>query len=163
MVDAIPSSPRVYLSSFKKDTKVASKDIIQVNEDAVPVEEMTSLIFEDLGGQELLNISRHDLINGRGSSYNPISNIAKITRQYNSKNIIPLHDSSDSLFENYSIKLEDYLPAEYLQYDEDGNAIIFEGGSVSIDQDTGNLVIEIADIPATEQVEVQILQSGSST
>jgi hypothetical protein len=163
MVDAVPSSPKKYLSSFKSDTRAASKDIIQLNEDIVPIEEMTNLIFEDIGGQELLSISRHDLINGQGTAYNPISNISKITKQYNSKNIISVHDSSDSIFNNFTIKLEDYLPKEYYSYTELGDIVYIDGSSVEIDPLTGDLVISISDIPDDEQVEVQILKSGTST
>lgn len=160
MVDAIPNVPRVYLSSFKKDTKAASKDIIQVDEKAVPIEEMTDLVFEDLAGQEIINISRHDLINGRNLSYNPISNISSITRQYNSGNIIPLHDSSPNLFNSFTIKLDRHIPEEYSSYDEFGNINYVDGASIYIDATTGDLVINVIDISASDQVEVQVLKSG---
>jgi hypothetical protein len=145
MVNAVPNIPRVFLSSLKKDTKTATKDIIQVNEEAVPIEEMEALLFENLGGQEIINISRHDLINGRNLSYNPISNISSISRQYNSSNIISIHDTSPNIFNSFSIKLDRHLP---------------EASAIYVDGVTGDLTIDVIDLLVGDQIEVQVLRSG---
>ena len=71
MADVTPATP-ISTSSAANDVLIAKKDIILFNEDAVPVELMTDLIFENIGGQELINISRHDTVNGQTVIYQPI-------------------------------------------------------------------------------------------
>jgi hypothetical protein len=132
--------------------KVATPDLILFNNEAMPVELMTDLIFENIGGQEIINISRNDMLNGADVLYQPIKNITSLRYQYNPQNILNLQDSAGTYFKNFSIKLEDKVPNE-------GNGI--DGSPVYIDPDTGNLVIDLVNLNPDEQVEVQILSSGS--
>jgi hypothetical protein len=132
--------------------KVATPDLILFNNEAMPVELMTDLIFENIGGQEIINISRNDMLNGADVLYQPIKNVTSLRYQYNPQNILNLQDSASTYFKNFSIKLEDKIPNE-------GNG---PGGTpVYIDPNTGNLVIDLINLNNDEQVEVQILSSGT--
>lgn len=177
MVDAVPSSPKVYLSTLKKDTRAASKDIIQEDLADTPIDRMTDLLFEDIGGQEIINMSRHDTINGQNIVYSPIANIASISRQYNSQNILPVQQSIDNMFKSFVVKFENYVPeVEYLYdedgnlvYDVDGNVLFVDGSAIYVQLDetnpeikAGDLVINLINIPDNEQVEVQVLKSGKT-
>lgn len=89
------------------------------------------LVFEDIGGHEILNVSRHDLINGQNISYQPIRNASLIATQFSSQNLIELGQTSNEIFSGFKIQLEDYLPnvgngqnGEYVYLDDDGNVII---------------------------------------
>jgi hypothetical protein len=92
------------------------------------------------------------MLNGADVLYQPIKNITSLRYQYNPQNILNLQDSAGTYFKNFSIKLEDKVPNE-------GNGI--DGSPVYIDPDTGNLVIDLVNLNPDEQVEVQILSSGS--
>ena len=153
MVKALPNIP-IAISSVTKYSKAASKDIILLDEADVSIDVMANLLFEDIGGQEIIGISRHDTIDGQNLEYTPISNLSSILSQYNSQNIIPVPNGSDAFFRNFPIILNSYL-VEY----PDGSGP--NGESIYIDPATGDLVINFINLPAEEQVQVEILNSGT--
>ena len=78
----VPDSQSTTSQSSSKAIKVATPDILLFDESSVPVDIMTELIFEDIGGQEIITISRNDIINGQEVSYSLIGNLSKIQKQY---------------------------------------------------------------------------------
>ena len=65
-VNPTPITPStVSKITIKPQVKSATPDIVLFNDDTVPIETMTDLIFEKIGGQELINIARSDTINGQ--------------------------------------------------------------------------------------------------
>jgi hypothetical protein len=113
---------------------------------------MTDLIFENIGGQELINIARNDIVNGQQVSYQPIKNLSSIQQQYNPNNILALQSTSDKYFANFPIKLETKIPTP-------GTGP--NGRHVYIDSISGNLIIEAINIEPDEQIEVEITVSGT--
>jgi hypothetical protein len=140
---ALPPAPPV---------KTAPIDTVLFNDDELPIEVMTDLIFENIGGQELINIARNDIINGQQVSYQPIKNLSSIQQQYNPNNILALQSTSDKYFANFPIKLENKIPTP-------GTGP--NGKHVYIDSTNGNLVIEAINIEPDEQIEVEITVSGT--
>jgi hypothetical protein len=138
-------------SSVSPATKAATPPLIALSNPDLPFEIMTDLIFENIGGQELINISRNDLINGQDVSYSPIKNLKDVYIQYNPNNIIRLESTSDTYFKNFSIKLESKLP---------NSGTGPNGEVVYIDPTTGDLVINISSLDPDEQVDVEILDGG---
>ena len=134
--------------------KTAPIDTVLFDEERVPVSVMESLILENIGGHELINIARNDTINGQTVIYQPIKNLSTIQQQYNPNNILALQNTSDKYFSNFSIKLETKLPNE-----GDGGGP--DGAYVYIEQDTGDLIIELINLEPDEQIEVQISLSGT--
>ena len=132
---------------------------------------MTDLIFEDIGGQELATISRHDLVNGQKILYTPIKNLTDLYLQYNPNNVLRLQ-SSDSYFKSLSISVLDKLPVCGNGYDivppaSNPNETdktkwtkVPNCKSIYIDPITGDLVINLINVKDGEQAEVQILTSG---
>lgn len=143
--EAIPASNKV-----TKAIKAATPDVVLFNEDAVPVDVMSSLIFESIGGQEIINISRNDIINGKNVIYKTISNLQEIDNSYSSKNIINMDGTLDQYFKNFAIRLETHIP-------EDGTGP--NGETVYIDEEN-KLVIDLVSMEKNEQVEIQILDFG---
>ena len=131
--------------------KTATPDIIIFDDSVVPIEVMTDLIFEDIGGQELINIARTDTINGQKIVYHPIKNINSINQEYNPNNILGLQKTSDKHFAGYAIKLEDKVPI--VTNSADGNPVYVDT--------LGNLIIESVNLNNDEQVEIQIALSGT--
>jgi hypothetical protein len=132
--------------------KTAPIDTVLFNDEEVPIEVMTDLIFEDIGGQELINIARNDIINGQQVSYQPIKNLSSIQQQYNPNNILSLQATSDKYFANFPIKLENKIPTP-------GTGP--SGTHVYIDAANGNLIIEAVNIEPDEQIEIEITVSGT--
>ena len=131
--------------------KTATPDIVLFDDSVVPIEVMTDLIFEDIGGQELINISRTDTINGQKILYQPIKNINVINQEYSPNNILGLQKTSDKYFSGYAIKFEERVPK--VSNSSDGNPVYVDS--------SGNLVIDSINLNADEQVEIQVTLSGT--
>jgi hypothetical protein len=132
--------------------KTASIDTVLFNDDEVPIEVMSDLIFEDIGGHELINIARNDIINGQDISYQPIKNLTSLQQQYNPNNILSVQSTSDKYFSNFAIKLENKTPNV-------GNGPF--GSNVYIDPLTGNMVVDAINLETDEQIEIEITLSGT--
>jgi hypothetical protein len=153
MVDSTPSVPSANkISPAMSAIKIATPDIILVNNESIPQEIMVDLTFEDIGGQEIISIARNDLVNGQKIVYQPIKNLIDINFQYNSKNIISLENTSQNYFDNFPIKLDSKVPAV-------GTGP--NGEFVYMDETTGDLVVNVVNLVEDEQVEIQILTTGS--
>ena len=125
-----------------KNIKPASSDIIQFDDNSVDIALMQDLLYEDIGAVELANISRSDLIDGQNVLYSPIRNLSSVRRQFNPNNIIATSYSTD-YFSRFGIDLITrgiYEP----YFDEDGN-----------------LVVEVDNVGEGEEIQVQILSSGT--
>lgn len=153
---ATPPSPQpeaFALRSFASTpVKTATPDIILFDDETVPIDTMADLIFENIGGQELINISRSDIINGQKISYQPIKNLSSIQQRYNPNNILSLQQTADKYFAGFSIKLEDKIPNE-------GNGV--NGENIYIEEETGDLIIEFINLNNDEQIETQITLGGT--
>jgi len=152
---AIPPTPTIMSTIVSEPTppvKTAPIDTILFDDAAVPIEIMSDLIFENIGGQELISIVRSDIVNGQKVSYQPIKNLSSIQQQYNPNNILGLQQTANRFFAGFSIKLEDKIP-------EVGNGL--NGENVYFDESTGDLIIEFVNLSNDEQIETQITVNGT--
>lgn len=145
---AAPAAP---VAPVVPAVKVATPDLVLIKEDLIPVELMTDLIFENIGGQEILSIARNDTINGQNIIYSPIKNLSAIKNQNSPENILVTFNNSPIYFDNYSISLLSHIP-EYGS-GPDGEIVYLDN--------SGNLIIDVVGMLPGERVEVQILSSGS--
>lgn len=153
MVSAVPNTPTPVSSTSNTGIKIADPDVILFNNDQIPIEVMSDLIFEDIGGTEILNIARTDLVNGQSVVYAPIKNLAQIYLKYNPQNILSLQETTGEVFENFPIKLGIHVPSV-------GNGP--NGNNVYLNPNNGNIVIDVININRNEQVEIQIANSGNT-
>lgn len=162
--NSTPRVPQSNTNSVRQEAvRIATPDLIIQPSETVPIEIMTDLIFEDIGGQELINISRNDLINGENVIYSPIKNLSSIFFQYNPQNILALQKTADSYFKNFPIRLSDKIPecgTGYTLDEEDPTKEIPNCRIVYTDPITGDIVINVINMNKEEQLEVQILQQG---
>lgn len=156
LISATPFTPSTIGSAVSNNNinpvLTAPIDTILFNDDSVPIEIMTDLIFENIGGQELINIARNDTVNGQTILYQPIKNLTAVQQQYNPNNIVSLQATSDKYFQNFSIKFDEKVPTE-------GTGP--NGAHVYIDPQTGELVVEAVNLEQDEQIEVEITISGT--
>jgi len=137
----------------KEAIKVASPSLIQLSNPKLSDEAMVEIGFQDIGGHELINISRSDAINGQDIIYSIVKNLKNILLEYNSNNIIKLQGTSDNYFKNFPIRLEQKLP-------KDGTGPNKE--TVYIEESTGSLIINLVNLEKGEQVEVEIINQGET-
>jgi hypothetical protein len=147
-----PSSTSVSSSPTPNPVKTAPIDTVLFNDDSMSIEIMADLIFEDIGGHELINIARNDIINGQQISYNPIKNLGLIQQKYNPNNILGLQATSEKYFANFPIKFEEKVPIE-------GNGP--NGSNVYFDDVTGDLIIEGVNLNKDELFEVEVSLNGT--
>jgi len=155
-ITATPPAPEPEMFSARMfaappPVKTATLDIILFDEESVPTDGMFDQIFENIGGQELISITRSDIVNGQKISYQPIKNLSAIQQRYNPNNILSLQQTADKFFAGFSIKLEDKIP-------ENGNGT--NGENVYLNA-SGDLIIEFINVNPEEQVETQIGVSGT--
>jgi hypothetical protein len=155
-ITATPPAPEPEMFSARMfaappPVKTATLDIILFDEENIPTDGMFDQIFENIGGQELISITRSDIVNGQKISYQPIKNLSAIQQRYNPNNILSLQQTADKFFAGFSIKLEDKIP-------ETGNGI--NGENVYLNA-AGDLIIEFINVNPDEQVETQISVSGT--
>lgn len=130
--------------------KTATPQYILPGEDVMPVEIITDLIFENIGGQEILSLARHDLISGEYIPQQLIANVKKISNEYDPKNMF-ISQTSNKYFANFAIKLNTKVP-------NIGNGP--DGSNVYVDTD-GGIVVEFIDIKPDEQADIQITTNGT--
>jgi len=144
--------PEAKIKIDSTSVKIATPDLIIFGDEVLNIETMTDLIFEDIGGHELLSVSRNDIINGQRVSYSPIKNLGLVQQRYNPSNILRLQSTSDTYFANFAIKFEEKVPIE-------GNGV--NGENVYIEEETGDLIIETVNMNNDEQIEIQIAINGT--
>jgi hypothetical protein len=156
--DAVANQPSAVASTTAKpEVKVATPELVALSNKTLEAEYMADLIFEDIGGQELINISRNDIINGQNILYQPIKNVSSIFFQYNPQNILKLQDTSATYFNNFPIRLEQKIPnvgtgpnGEIVYMDRDTSSSTY-----------GCIIINVINLESDEQVEVEIMSSGT--
>ena len=142
-----PPNPWITSTTYQapKGIKQAQPDIVLDREIDTTGDYIVERFFEELGGQELINLSRHDLIDGINVVYNPIANLSRLRQRFNPNNIIE---------------------SDYLSQNEEKNAtidIISRGMSEPYFNDLGQLVVELDIIRPEENIEVQVANSGTLT
>ena len=139
-----PDYPTTQIINTSNDSvKIATPDIILIKDEAIAAQIMTDLIFQDIGGQEIINIARNDMINGQNVVYQPIKNITSLFSQYNPQNILSLQRTDRDYFKNFAINLKDRLPEWPYIY-------VLENG---------DLVIEVDNMLPSESIEVQTVSN----
>lgn len=152
---SVPDTPATVVASSNRSqsVRIADPDIIQFDDETVPIELITDLTFEQIGGQEIINIARNDLINGQNVIYKPIKNLQDIYLKYNPNNIIGLQQTSEETFRNFPIKLANYIP-------EQGSGP--NGNYVYLDQTTGDIVIDLINIRPGDQVDIDTVNQANT-
>lgn len=126
-------------------------DTVEFIDERFSDELITDLLFEDVGGQELLTIARNDTVNGQDVVYQPFKNLGILQESYNPTNLLRLQQTSDKFFSNFTINLRDKIP----------NVGSGENGkNYKLDLESGEGVIEFINIRPDEQVEIQIISAG---
>jgi len=151
MVDPVANLATPATPSVSPAVKVATPDLILFDDKQIPEETMIDLVFEDIGGQEMINIVRNDLVNGQNQNRQVVRNLSQINLDYNPNNILSLQNTSDVYFKNFPIRFEKRVP-------DVGTGP--NGEIVYLEAETGNIIINVINMETDEQVEVEILNGG---
>jgi hypothetical protein len=150
-LDALARMPIPLVTASREPVKYATPDDVLIDTNDLPVDLILKLTLEKIGGMELISLVRHDILNGQNIVYRPVKNISQIAIDYNPQNIIKMPDSADSYFKNFSIKLENHIQ----QTTNELPPLV-----AYIDETTQNVVIDLVNLKADYEVEVQMVSSG---
>jgi hypothetical protein len=157
-INPIPNVPQSDVTTAsQKAVKVARPDIIFSEKTTLPEQVMFDLIYESLSGQEIISLTRNDLINGQNVSYGRISNARSLSIEYNPKNIFTLPGTSSLFFNSFAIKFEEHVPEEGTGPINPGNGL---RKTVYLDEDSYDLVINVTGLQKSDNVEIQVLNAG---
>lgn len=170
-VSSTPPIPAPVPSDKSKDSvKIATPDILVENQTkVVPVDTMTDMIFQEIGGHELIAISRNDLVNGKNMSYQLVRNLEDISIEYNSQNILPVPGGSSDYFNSFPIRFNEHIPT--IAFNENSQEYYYvenplygpqaNGSTAYIEEETGDLVIDLIGVRDTHRVEVEIVNKAT--
>jgi hypothetical protein len=151
----ISSTDIITVTGDSSSNKIPNKDnVVSLDRGTNDVSEITFLVFEKLGAIELTKFTRHDTVDGINPYYNIISNLSAIKKEYDPSNLVSSQKSNDSLFNAFSIKLENKIPGD--EYLEDRGLDSY----VYIDEN-GSIIIELINITPDELVEIEIDTNGT--
>lgn len=126
----------------KRGVKTARPDII-LTEDELSPEIMQDFIFAEIGGQEILDISRSDFVNSPlNQQYSAIPGTGT---SYVQKDPITFSDGTLSVFSSFGILLDNYVPADQTT------------SPVSIESDTNVLVVKLINVKNSDTIEIDFL------
>jgi hypothetical protein len=147
---ATPPKKTVLGYNKKKPVRIATSDLF-IDKDDVPVDYMVGVIFEEIGGQELISQSSESVYNSNTSE---ISNIYEVSERYSPLNILNISDGMLSTLGNIDINLNSYLPQLDLTLNLNNE---IDNPSAYIDSNWKNLIIEFEDAAEDFNVEVEII------
>ena len=120
--------------------KVANVNVINVNYAATPVEQMEKMFFQDVGGTEILSVTRHDTVGGEKVIYSEVDNLQDLKIQFNPLNILVSTNLND-LFSGYGIDIKEKVNDA--------------GQTVQINA-SGDMVVEVVGVAEDEYVQIQV-------
>lgn len=135
----MPNVNNAYLPSpldilVRSGIKVAIPDLI-IEDESLPIDSMTDLIFADIGGQEILSMSRHDTIDS------PLSRSMKISdsgMMFKKTKYVEPTDSINEIFASFQVQLNSKIPdsieipSTESYIDSKDNIYVSEDGSINI-------------------------------
>ena len=108
----------------KDPIKIATSNLF-IETEIVAIETMAGAIFNDIGGQELINDIPFDILYG---SSDRITNISSVALQTNPLEIMNSQDTSQSALNQYILNIQDYMDfAPDIPYFEPTIGIVIPG------------------------------------
>ena len=120
--------------------------------------ELARLFLMDIGGRELITLTRHDQIAGINQEYSPIKNLSNIALEYNPLAISPNADNVSTYLTLFNFDITKYIPTQQElneEYPLEENAS--KRSVVYFDKTTNSLVVHVKNTFTNERVEVEFI------
>lgn len=135
-------------------SKTPGRDVILFSENNVSIEGISNLLFEQIGGIELISMVRRDTVEGQNPYYSVISNLSNIKKEFDPTQIIARQKPNQSYFDIFYIDLNSKIPDDlYLQRNNLENFFYIDTN--------GDFIIELDNMLADEIIELEIAQGGT--
>jgi hypothetical protein len=162
-VAPFPIVPPINFYKRSGPVQIPTPDLVITGEAPEPIDGMIDLVFEKIGGHELISISRSENVNGQNISYQPIKNMGELSKEYDTKKIIPLPNSSAFYDNSFAIKIESKIPEKGLGFtgvDNDDSLNIYVSYTPGVEASKPKLIIEAANLAENERIQVEIIKSS---
>jgi len=138
--------------SFEDTTvnvKPPTKNVLDLKEAEVSIEDQTDLLFHEIGGVELANLLTFGSVAGINQQFKTISNIEELRITNNPTRLLSEQAVGNGGIKDFSINLYEKLP------DQDVFVSIVAAGLFM------NLEIDLVNLDDGDEIEVQIVTSGN--
>jgi len=134
--------------------KIATSNLFIFDEKNEASDYMADAVIEDIGGQEIINLTRNDLLNGQSISYGVVKNIADAAREFNPGSLIPMQGIDSEFFAEFPFSLGNYVP-------DVGDGINLAGENTGetayVSPQTGEIVIDLIKLSKNQKIEVEFI------
>jgi hypothetical protein len=134
--------------------KTPARDVVNFSRVQFSIEGISNILFEQIGGIELISMVRRDTVEGQNPYYTVISNLSNIKKEFDPTQIISRQKPNQSFFDIYSIDINTKIPNDL--YLERNNLTNFFYTDTN-----GDFVIELDNMLVDEVVELEIAQGGT--
>lgn len=149
-----PSVPAKSDISASFNVKVATSNLFILDEKQEQSDFMADAIIEDIGGQEIINLTRNDLLTGEDVSYSILSNLAETSQRFNPNSLIKMQGVDSDFFNSFPYTLNNYSSQVGTGKDSTG---ALTGDVAYVDFETGEVVINVTNVARDQRVEVEFL------
>lgn len=136
-----------YSNPMASNALAADPDIVLAVPESLAVDIQADLILQDIGGIELITMSRHDTVNGQKMVYQPLKDVDTLAIEY-----------SPLVVTGFSPTLKQFNSTFSIQIDEKQTEAPEVTGSVYVDTEvsgTGsNIVVELENIADSDNIEI---------
>jgi hypothetical protein len=157
MVNPTPNLPSVTAGPKVQNVKIATSNLFVYADSNFAADELVSVLFDDLAGQELINVARNDMtyyLDGEVNKNQLIRDLSSLVREYSPQKMIGLQNTADQYFNTFPLDINRYIP---LEGSGPYNAHVYVKQDLGANQDS--LIIDIVnlDLNNNERIEVEIL------
>lgn len=136
-----------YSNPMARNALAADPDIVLSVPEALAVDLQAELILQDIGGIELITMSRHDTVNGQNVVYQPFKDVDTLAIEY-----------SPLVITGFSPTLKQYKSTFSIQIDEKQTEAPEITGSIYVDTEVSgtasNIVVELENLAESDNIEI---------
>ena len=134
--------------------KSPGRDVSYFDDSNVKRGQLERLLFQNIGGSELVTLARQDTIDGINPRYTIISNLSRLRTEFNPFSLIARQRKGETFSLQYPIRLSERIPdSKYLLNNDIENFYYIATN--------GDLTIELMNMKSGELIEVEIVSSAT--
>lgn len=140
--------------------KIPSRDIFNLNNQTFSTAEIEEVLFEEIGGTELINLTRHDTVDGLNVFYSIISDLTKTTIEYDPAYILTNVPSYEKYESQFPINLSSKIPSN--DYKEE--SILLADTSIAPNiyfSSDKKIILELENIQSDEIVQIFFFKNAT--
>ncbi|CAB4242196.1 hypothetical protein UFOVP222_46 [uncultured Caudovirales phage] len=159
----------------KSVIKVATSNLFNLGEPPTNPDTLTNLLFEDIGGQDIINVLRTDTVNGASFKNNMIVNLTSINQNYSPLTLITLSKDQAGYFKSFPYNLLSYIPdpatdlgytvgqdVSIAQYPVSADPTTHLPQQYYVDPKTGDVIFYFVNLTEEHLVEFEFIQSNNN-